>query len=78
MSPRQGPAHSPDPAPTPDLLVLPIDGMPPETRAFAQFLKRATWDHYRSLAVSDDEARAMQRLAERLRLALAEQGYAPR
>ena len=78
MSPRQGPTPSPDPVPTPDLLVLPIDGTPPETWAFAQFLKRATWDHYRSLAVSDDEARAMQRLAERLRLALAEHGYAPR
>ena len=78
MSPRQGPTPSPDPAPTPDLLVLPIDGTPPETWAFAQFLKRATWDHYRSLAVSDDDARAMQRLAERLRRALAEHGYAPR
>ena len=41
-------------------------------------LKRATWDHYRTLALSDDEATAMQCLAERLREALAEQGYAPR
>ena len=52
--------------------------MPPKAWAFAQFLKRATWDHDRSLVVSDDEARAMQRLAECLRLTLAEHGYAPR
>ncbi|MHB1512936.1 DUF7706 family protein [Acidiferrobacter sp.] len=52
--------------------------MPPKARAFAQLLKRATWDHYRSRVVSDDEARAMQRLAECLRPALAEHGYAPR
>jgi len=46
--------------------------------AFAQFLKRAGWDHYRMLGIHDDEATAMQAVAERLRQALAKQGYAPR
>ena len=65
--------------PSPDPLCLRIErAWPDQAYAFAQFLKRATWDHYRRLALSDDEATAMQRLAERLRDALAEQGYAPR
>ena len=70
--------QSPDPAFIRSALVLTVEGAPFEAWAFAQFLKRATWDHYRSLAVSDDEAYAMQRQGERLRRALAEQGYAPR
>ena len=60
-------------------LYLSIDPIrPDEAWAFAQFLKRARWDHYRALAVSADEATAMQGLAEQLRQAFAEQGYAPR
>ncbi len=70
--------QSPDPAFIRIALVLTMEGAPFEAWAFAQFLKRATWDHYRSLAMSDDEAYAMQRQGERMRLALAEQGYAPR
>ena len=66
--------------------VLPADHLclcveqviPEEAWAFAQFLKRAGWDHYRAVALSADEAYAMQALAERLRRAFAEQGYAPR
>ncbi len=70
--------RSPNPAFIRGPLVLTVEGTPFEAWAFAQFLKRATWDHYRRLAVSDNEAYAMQCQAERLRLALAEQGYAPR
>ena len=50
----------------------------PEARAFAQFLKRATRGYHRGHTVSADEAYAMQCFAERLRLALAVQGYVPR
>ena len=49
-----------------------------EAWAFAQFLKRAGWDHYRALASNDNEAYAMQVFAERLRQAFADSGYAPR
>ncbi|WP_461287200.1 DUF7706 family protein [Acidiferrobacter thiooxydans] len=72
LGPKPHPAIAPDPLPSR------LEGVPPKARAFAQLLKRATWDHYRSRVVSDDEARAMQRLAECLRPALAEHGYAPR
>ena len=68
--------QSPDPAFIRIALALTVEGPPFEAWAFAQFLKRATWDHDRSLAVSDDEAYAMQCQGERL--ALGEQGYAPR
>ena len=63
----------------PSILSLSIDPMTPDQAfAFAQFLKRALWDHYRALAVSDEEAYDMQFLGERLREAFAKQGYAPR
>ena len=68
-----------DTALPPDLLCLCVERIRPhEAWAFAQFLKRAGWDHYRAVALSADEAYAMQALAERLRQAFAEQGYAPR
>lgn len=63
----------------PTSLRLTLDPVTPDLAlAFAQFLKRALWDDYRALAVSDDEAWDMQLLAERLREAFAQQGYAPR
>jgi hypothetical protein len=46
--------------------------------AFAEFLKRAGYSDYRSLAVSDQEAYAMREAGEKLREALAEKGIAPR
>ena len=46
--------------------------------AFAQFLKRSTFDDYRGRAVSKDETYAMIDACEALREALAEIGYAPR
>lgn len=65
--------------PTAHNLGLPIsETTPDEVWAFAQFLKRAGLDHYRALAIDENEAYAMQSFAERLRQALAEQGYAPR
>ena len=50
----------------------------PEAWALAQWLKRAGYSQYRTLAVDADEAHAMQDAAERLRTALADAGYAPR
>ncbi|RCN59489.1 hypothetical protein C4900_02105 [Acidiferrobacter thiooxydans] len=58
-------------------LTLHLEGRP-EAWAFAQFLKRATWGYHRGRTISADEAYAMQCFAERLRLALAAQGYVPR
>jgi hypothetical protein len=51
-----------------------------ETEAweFAQFLKRVCFSDYRGHATSDDEAYHMVDAGERIRRALAEQGYAPR
>jgi hypothetical protein len=46
--------------------------------AFAQFLKRSTFDDYRGRAVNEDEAYAMIEACEALRKALAEIGYSPR
>lgn len=46
--------------------------------ALAQFLKRAGFSDYRANAVNDSEAYEMQDAAERVRDALAEQGFAPR
>jgi hypothetical protein len=45
---------------------------------FAQFLKRACFSDYRGHATSDTEAYQMIDAGERIRRALAEQGYAPR
>ena len=49
-----------------------------EAWQFAQFLKRACFSDYRSHATSEAEAYQMINAGERLRRALAEQGYAPR
>jgi hypothetical protein len=45
---------------------------------YAQFLKRVCFSDYRSHTTSDEEAYQMVNAGERLRRALAEQGYAPR
>ena len=44
----------------------------------AQFLKRSTFSDYRGNAQDDDEAYAMIHAADRVRVALADAGYAPR
>ena len=51
-----------------------------ETEAweFAQFLKRVCFSDYRGCAISDAEAYYMIDAGERIRSALANQGYAPR
>mgnify|MGYP001558544937 CR=1 FL=1 len=46
--------------------------------AFAQFLKRSTFDDYRGRAVDKEETYAMIAACEAIRKALAEAGYAPR
>ncbi len=49
-----------------------------EAWQFAQFLKRACFSDYRSHATCEAEAYHMIDAGERIRRALAEQGYAPR
>jgi hypothetical protein len=49
-----------------------------EALALAQFLKRVGFNDYRELAVDRDEAYTMIDAGEKVRQALAEQGYAPR
>ena len=44
----------------------------------AQFLKRSTFSDYCSSAQDDEEAYAMIHAADRVRVALADVGYAPR
>ena len=46
--------------------------------ALAEFLKRAGYSDYRVLAASEQEAYDMRDAGEKVRTALAEQGYAPR
>jgi hypothetical protein len=46
--------------------------------AFAQFLKRSTFEDYRARSASAQEAYAMIAACEAIRQALAEAGYAPR
>ena len=46
--------------------------------AFAQFLKRSTFDDYRGRAVNKEEAYAMIAACEAILRALADAGYAPR
>lgn len=46
--------------------------------AFAEFLKRSTFDDYRGRAVSKEEAYVMIAACEAIRKALADAGYAPR
>lgn len=60
------------------LLCVKIDLTDEEAWAFAQFLKRVAVDDYRRLAVDGEEAGAMRDVGEAIRVALAEQGYAPR
>lgn len=49
-----------------------------EATALAQFLKRVSLSDFRPLAYNLEEAYTMQTAAERLRVALAVAGYAPR
>jgi hypothetical protein len=49
-----------------------------EAMALAQFHKRIGWGEFRSNAVDDAEAYLMRDASEKVRAALAEQGYAPR
>jgi hypothetical protein len=44
----------------------------------AQFLKRVGFSEFRTNAQNDNEAYAMRDAADRVRVALAEVGYAPR
>lgn len=50
----------------------------PQALAFAQFLKRASFNDYAANALNTDECMDMQEAGEALREALARAGYAPR
>ena len=62
-------------AKTIDLAVTLTDA---QARHLAQFLKRVGFSDFRSNAQDDDEAYAMRDAADRVRVALADAGYAPR
>lgn len=55
-------------------LELPED----QAMALAQFLKRVGYDAYRQCAIDEREAYEMLFACDKLRRALADQGYAPR
>jgi len=49
-----------------------------EAMAYAQFVKRTSFSDYRAHAISEDEAYVMLSAENKIRAALADQGYAPR
>lgn len=49
-----------------------------EAEAFAQFLKRVSFDDFRKNAYNDNEAYLMQDVGEKIRKALADEGFSPR
>lgn len=49
-----------------------------EAWTYAQFLKRVSFNDYRSNAADNDEAYAMVDAGEKIRESLAQIGYAPR
>ena len=55
-----------------------VELLPEEAWALAELLKRISYTDHRGLAVDAGEADAMQAAGERVRAALARQGYAPR
>jgi len=57
---------------------LQLDMTEDELWAFAQFLKRSQWEHYRECAVDDDEAYVIRAAVLKLQDALREAGYSPR
>lgn len=60
-------------------ITLTVPGMTDdEAMAFAEFLKRAGFCDYRSLASNEQEAYDMRYAGEKIRKALADAGYAPR
>lgn len=59
-------------------VTLTVDMNEEQAWQFAQFLKRVSYNDYRELSTSDDEARTMVEAGELVRSALAEAGYAPR
>ena len=64
-----------DTAKTIDLAVTLTDA---QAWHLAQFLKRVGFSDFRSNAQDNDEAYAMRDAADRVRVALADAGYAPR
>ncbi len=61
-----------------DLVEITVKLTDAQAWQFAQFLKRACFSDYRGHATSEAEAYQMIDAAERIRRALADQGYAPR
>jgi hypothetical protein len=59
-------------------LSIPLELTEQEAEDFAQFLKRATFSDYREKAESEAIAYRMQGVGEKVRQALADQGFSPR
>lgn len=57
---------------------IPLELTEEEAEDLAQFLKRATFSDYREKAESEDIAYRMQYVGEKVRKALAENGFSPR
>lgn len=62
----------------PRIVIISVELSDEEAWQFAQFLKRVGYSHYRELATDESEAYTMLYAGERIRDALAAQGYAPR
>lgn len=62
----------------PKTIALAVELTDAEAWNLAQFLKRVGFSDFRANAQDDAEAYAMRDAADRIRVALAEAGYAPR
>jgi hypothetical protein len=60
------------------MVCIKIEMTEQEADDYAQFLKRVRFDQYRENAQTDTEAYGMQVAGEKIRVALAETGFAPR
>jgi hypothetical protein len=59
-------------------ITINIELTPTEALALAQFAKRSIWDTFSTLAVDEAETREMIAAIEKVRTALAEEGFSPR
>jgi hypothetical protein len=59
-------------------MTLQVELQDDQAWALAEFLKRVGYGDYRPLAISEQEACDMVDAGEKVRAALAEQGYMPR
>ncbi len=62
----------------PKIVSVTVELTDAEARNLAQFLKRVGFSDFRGNAQDESEAYAMRDAADRVRVALADAGYAPR